>query len=95
MLQAVMRTVQISRQLRITSRAIRRLGKMFNGNDVRNDSTRTERQRVTTHGRDGHFVTSNLRDRLMSVIVTARNTPGTYNNSAAGPFSETMMCCGE
>ena len=31
----------------------------------------------------------------MPVVVTKRNTPGTHNNSATGPFSETGICCGE
>ena len=86
-----MRKVQISRQLRTTSRTIRRVDERFNANGVKNDSTRTERPHVTTHGRDRHSVTSQLRDRLPAV-VTAMNTPGTHNNSAAGPFSEIGMC---
>ena len=94
-LQAAMRKVQISRQLRTTCRAIRRLGERFNANEVTNDSTRIERPRVTTHSRDRHFVTSHLRDRLKPAVVTARNTPGTHNNSATGPFSEIGLCCGE
>ena len=94
MLQAVMRKIQISRQLRTTSRTIRRLGERFNANDITNDSTRPERPRVTTQGRDRHFVTSHLQDRLVSVVTTAGNTPGTHN-SATGPFSETGMRCGE
>ena len=49
MLLAVMRQFQISRHLRKTSRTIGRLGEMFNANDVTNDSTKTERPRVTTH----------------------------------------------
>ena len=95
MLHAVMRKVQISRQLRTTPRTIRRLGERFNVNAVTNDATRTEIPRVTTHGRDRHFVTSHLRDGLMPVVVTARNTPGTHINSATGPFIETGMYCGE
>ena len=94
MQQAVMRKVQISRQLRTTSRTIRRLGEKFNANDVTNDSTRTKRPRVTTHGRDWRSVTSHLRDRLMPAVVTAGNTPVTHNSSATGPFSETGTCCG-
>ena len=39
------------------------------------------------HGRDRRFVTSLLRDRFMSAVVIARNTPGTHNNSAVYPFS--------
>ena len=89
MLQAVMRKIQISRQLRTASRTIK-----FNASDVTADSTRTERPRVTMHGQDRHSMTSHLRDRLMSVVVTARNTPGTHNNSATGYFSETGMCFG-
>ena len=84
----------IIRQLKTTSRTISRLGERFNVNDVTNESTRTERQRVTTHGRDRQDVMSHLRDRLMPAVLTARNRPGTHNNSAAGPFSETGMCCG-
>ena len=68
--------------------------KTFNASDVIHDSTRTERPRVTKHGRDRHSVTSHLRDRLVLVVVTARNTHGTHNYSATGPFSETGMCCG-
>ena len=30
-----------------------------------------------------------------TAVVIARNTPGTYNISATGPFSETGMWCGE
>ena len=30
----------------------------------------------------------------MHAVVIARNTPGTHNNSAAVPFSETRVCCG-
>ena len=30
----------------------------------------------------------------MPAVVTARNTPGTHNNTATGPFSETGMRCG-
>ena len=44
-------------------------------------------------GRDRRFVTSLLRDRFMPAVVTARNTPGTHNNSAVCPFSETGMYC--
>ena len=50
---------------------------------------------MTLHGRDQHFVTSHLRDRLMLAVATARNTPCTHNNSATGPFSEKGVLCGE
>ena len=30
----------------------------------------------------------------MPAVVTARHIPGSHNNSATGPFSETGMCCG-
>ena len=76
-------------QTRIWIPSFRRLGERCNANDVTNDSTRTECPRVTTHGQDRHSVTSYLRDRLMPAVVTARNTPGTHNNSATGPLSET------
>ena len=56
-----------------------------------NNKKQTERPRVTTHGRDRHSVTSNLQDRLMSAIMTPRNTPGTHNNSASGPCNETCI----
>ena len=59
-----------------------------------NTEKKNERPRVTTHGRDRHSVTSHLRDRLMQAVATARNTPGTHNNSATGPFREKGMCCG-
>ena len=62
MLQAVMRKVKIFRQVRITARTIRRPSEKVNANDVTNDSTRTKRPRVATHGRDRHFVTTHLRD---------------------------------
>ena len=91
MLQAVRREVRISRQLRMTSRT-ERLGERFNVSDATNDSTRTERPRVTTHGPDRHSVTSHLRGRPMPLVVTARNTRGTHNNSVTGPFSKTGMC---
>ena len=94
MLQAGMRKVQISRQLGTSSRTIRRLSERFNANDVTHDSTRTERPRVTTHGQDRRFVMSQLRHRFMPAVMTARNTSGTHNNSATGPFSEKGMCCG-
>ena len=71
-----MRKVQISRQLRTTPKKIRRLGERFNTNDITNYSTRTERMRVTTHGRDRYSATTHLRDRLMPAVVTARTTPG-------------------
>ena len=87
-----MRQVLISRQLRTTSRTIRRLGERFNGNDVTNDSTRTERPRVTKHGRDRLSVTSHLRNRLVPAVVKARNTPGTHKNSATGPGSVRQGC---
>ena len=74
---------------------MRRLGERFNVNDDTNDSTKTERPRVTTHERDRHFVTSHLRDRLMPAVLTARNAPGSHNNAATGPFSEKGKCCGE
>ena len=90
-----MHKVQTLRQLRTISRTIRQLGERLNANNVTNDSTRTERLCVTTHGRDQHSVTSHLRDRLtcMPAVVTARNTPGTHNNSATGLLSETGTCC--
>ena len=59
-------------------------GGKFNAHVVKPDSTRTESSRVTTHGRDRHFVTSHLRDRLIPAVVTTRNTPGTHFNSATG-----------
>ena len=93
MLQAVMPNIQISGRLRTASRTIRQLGERVNANDVTNDSTRTERLRVTTHGRDRHSMMSHFRDRLMPAVVTARNTPGPHNNSATGLFSGTEMCC--
>ena len=93
MLQAVMPTVQIFRQL-TTSRTIRRLGERFSANDIASDSARSVCSRVTTHGRDRHSVTSHLRDRLMPPVLTARNTPVTHDNSATGPFSERGMNCG-
>ena len=71
------------------------LGERFNASDVTDVSARTEHPRVTNHGRDRYFVTSHLRDRLMTVVATARNTSGTHNNSATGPYSETRMCSGE
>ena len=43
------------------------------------------------HGRDRRFVTSRLRDRVMLAVVTARNTPGTFNNSAECPFNHGDM----
>ena len=86
--------VQISKKLRLTSSIIRRFGVRFNANDVRNDSTRTERPIVATDGRDWHSVTSHVKNRLMPVVVTARNAPRTHSNSATGLFSETRMCCG-
>ena len=49
--------------LRVTSMTIRRLDERFNASDVTKDSTRPELQRVTTHGRDRHSVTSHLRDK--------------------------------
>ena len=94
MLQAVMHKIQTSTQLRSASRITRRLGERFNANGITNDSTRTECPCVTTHDRDQHSVTSHLRDRLLPAVVTARNIPGTRNNSATGPFSETGICCG-
>ena len=87
--------VQISRQLITTYRTIRRPSERFNANDVTNDSIRIERPRVTTNGRDWHFVRSHLRDRLMQVVVKAKTTPGTHNNTATAPFSETGVCCYE
>ena len=66
----------------------------FNASDVTKESTRTECPRVTTHDQDRHSVMSHLRDRLMQAVVTARNTPGTHNSSATGPFSETGLSCG-
>ena len=76
-----------------TFRTIRRLGERFNVIDVTNNSTRTERSRVTTR----RFMASHWRDRPMPVVISTRNTPGTYNSSATGPcpFSETGMRCGE
>ena len=38
-------------------------------------------------GRDRRFVTSLLRDRFMPVVVTARNTPVTYNNAGRSNVS--------
>ena len=38
------------------------LGERFNANDVTNDSTRTKRPHVTTHGQDWHSVMSHLQD---------------------------------
>ena len=87
-----MRKIPIFRQLR--TRTIRRLRESFNANDVTNDSTRSERPRLTTHGKDRHSVTSHSRDRFMPMIVTARNTSGTHKNSATGPISEKGVCCG-
>ena len=31
----------------------------------------------------------------MPVVESARNTPGTHNSSATGPFRETAMQCGK
>ena len=92
MLQAVIRKVHICRQLRTTSSTIRRPGKRFNVNDVTNDSTRTDVPVLLLTAEIGP-VTSNLPSD-MPAVVTARNTPGTHNNSATGPFSETGVCCG-
>ena len=74
-----------------TSRTIRRLSERFNATDVRNDSTRTESPRVTTHGRNRHYATSDLQDRRMPAVLTARNTSDTHNNSAAGSYNETIQ----
>ena len=91
MLQAVMRKIQISRQLETASRTIRRLGeRVF----MPVTSQMIEHPRVTTHGRGRRSVTSHLRSRLMPAVATAMITSGTHNNSATSPFSETGMCCG-
>ena len=87
-----MRKVQITTQLRTTSGTIRRLGERFNASDVTNDSTRTERPRVTTQDRDRHFVTSHT---YASGRDSKEYTWFSFNDSTTGPFIETWMCCGE
>ena len=39
------------------------------------------------------FMMSILRDRFTPAVVTAKNTPGTHNNSAVCPFNETGIYC--
>ena len=94
MLQAVMRKVQISRQLRTMSRTIRRLGERFNANDVTNDSAITECPRVTTERPRSAFCDVTFTRQTYASGSDSKEYSWYSKQSATGPFSETGVCCG-